>query len=73
MLRPVGLVGEEGRGSAAANCGGRPGQSVGQREEQALSRSVSVKMSSSHLFVWRKNIREKSRKLIKYMYLAASM
>ena len=55
MLRPVGLVGEEGRGSAAANCGGRPGQSVGQREEQALSRSVSVKR--------RMNVREKSRKL----------
>ena len=42
LLRPAGRAGEEGRGSAAAKCGGRPGQSVGQREEQALSRGVSV-------------------------------
>ena len=50
MLRPAGRVGEEGRGPAAAKCGGRPGQSVGQREEQALSRSVSVKKESLLLF-----------------------
>ena len=47
-LRPLlplaGRLGKEGRGAAAAaKRGRRPGKSLGQREEQALSGSVSVR------------------------------